>query len=95
MASSKTRDPWQQQQQNRLRFTTMSRENINDIQVDNVNYLKTKKKYNCRVKKYRRQIFIKEISSFLFFFFSSLMYQLLGLHEEIKDERESVEKKRN
>ncbi|CAF5220040.1 unnamed protein product, partial [Rotaria magnacalcarata] len=36
MASSKTRDPWQQQQQqqqqNRLRFTTMSRENINDIQ---------------------------------------------------------------
>ncbi len=44
MASSKTRDPWQQQQQNRLRFTTMSRENINDIQVDNVNYLKPKKK---------------------------------------------------
>jgi len=38
MASSKTRDPWQQQQ-NRLRFnTTMSRENINDLQVDNVNY---------------------------------------------------------
>jgi len=37
MASSKTRDPWQQQQ-NRLRFnTTMSRENINDMQVDNMN----------------------------------------------------------
>ena len=33
MASSKTRDPWQQQQQNRLRFTTISRENINDMQV--------------------------------------------------------------
>ncbi|CAF0880138.1 unnamed protein product [Rotaria sordida] len=31
MASSKTRDPWQQQQ-NRLRFTTISRENINDMQ---------------------------------------------------------------
>jgi hypothetical protein len=38
MASSKTRDPWQQQ--SRLRFTTISRENINDIQVENVNYLK-------------------------------------------------------
>jgi hypothetical protein len=37
MASSKTRDPWQQQQQNRLRFTTISRENINDMQVDNMN----------------------------------------------------------
>ena len=34
MASSKTRDPWQQQQQNRLRFTTISRENINDMQVE-------------------------------------------------------------
>jgi len=35
MASSKTRDPWQQQQQqqNRLRFTTISRENINELQV--------------------------------------------------------------
>ena len=37
MASSKTRDPWQQQQQNRLRFTTISRENINDMQVDYLN----------------------------------------------------------
>lgn len=36
MASSKTRDPWQQQQ-NRLRFNTISRENINDIQVGIVN----------------------------------------------------------
>lgn len=37
MASSKTRDPWQQQQQNRLRFTTISRENINDMQVERHN----------------------------------------------------------
>lgn len=36
MASSKTRDPWQQQQQSRLRFTTISRENINDMQVDHL-----------------------------------------------------------
>jgi hypothetical protein len=42
-SSSKTRDPWQQQ--NRLRFnTTMSRENINDMQVEKVNYLKKEKK---------------------------------------------------
>ncbi|CAF0837526.1 unnamed protein product [Adineta steineri] len=33
MASSKTRDPWQQQQQQpRLRFNTITRENITDIQ---------------------------------------------------------------
>lgn len=50
-SSSKTRDPWQQQQQNRLRFnTTMSRENINDMQVDNINYLKKKEKKKLCVK---------------------------------------------
>lgn len=42
MASSKTRDPWQQQQQGRLRFNTITRENINDIQVDNTNYSEEK-----------------------------------------------------
>jgi hypothetical protein len=40
MASSKTRDPWQQQ--NRLRFTTISRENINDIQVEKCYLFKRK-----------------------------------------------------
>jgi hypothetical protein len=43
MSSSKTRDPWQQQQ-NRLRFTTISRENINDMQVDSVNYFQREQK---------------------------------------------------